>query len=394
MISTQNKYIQSKYIQSWIHSPVVDLVFIISPAFLITLIVILFRNSFDHTEALPLWAWIVFIVLVDVAHVYSSVFRTYFNPLEFKQNATLFTLIPFFAWLISVILYSLNDLLFWRVLAYIAVFHFVRQQYGFMALYSRKQPDEYKPFKLLDAALIYIATIYPIIFWHTHLPRNFNWFVEDDFLVGLPVLVERICLILYLLISVCYIVKEVYLSIKTKYFNIPKNLILLGTGLSWYVGIVLLNGDMAFTAINVVSHGIPYMALLWIYGRGISQQSDPLISEQAILQFRFPKLNLSYKFLFSIICIPVFLVFLWSFAYLEESLWDSLVWRENPTLFQAFYSLPLLKSKQFLAIIVPLLSLPQLTHYILDAFIWRLKPLNDKANNNWVNTLFYTSNTQ
>jgi hypothetical protein len=87
-------------------------------------------------------------------------------------------------------------------------------------------------------------------------------------------------------------------------------------------------------------------------------------------------------------------VFLWSFAYLEESLWDSLVWRENPTLFQAFYSLPLLKSKQFLAIIVPLLSLPQLTHYILDAFIWRLKPLNDKANNNWVNTLFYTSNNQ
>jgi hypothetical protein len=289
-----------------------DLAFIISPAFLITLIVILFRNLFDHTEALPLWAWIVFIVLVDVAHVYSSVFRTYFNPLEFKQNATLFTLMPFFAWLISVILYSLNDLLFWRVLAYIAVFHFVRQQYGFMALYSRKQPDEYKPFKLLDAALIYIATIYPIIFWHTHLPRNFNWFVENDFLVGLPVLVERICLIFYLLISVCYIVKEVYLSIKSKYFNIPKNLILLGTGLSWYVGIVWLNGDMAFTAINVVSHGIPYMALLWIYGRGISQQSDPLIS----------------------------------------------------------------------------------THYILDAFIWRLKPLNDKANNNWVNTLFYTSNTQ
>jgi hypothetical protein len=49
--------------------------------------------------------------------------------------------------------------------------------------------------------------------------------------------------------------------LKTSYFNIPKNLIIIGTLSSWFFGIVYFNNDLVFTLLNVVSHGIPYMAL-------------------------------------------------------------------------------------------------------------------------------------
>jgi hypothetical protein len=48
-----------------------------------------------------------------------------------------------------------------------------------------------------------------------------------------------------------------------------------------------------------------------------------------------------------------------------------MVWRERGEIFGLFAALPQLMSKEALAIIVPLLSLPQTTHYVLDGFIWK-----------------------
>ena len=51
---------------------------------------------------------------------------------------------------------------------------------------------------------------------------------------------------------------------KDKVFNIPKNMLIIGTFMSWYFGIVYYNNDLIFTLLNVISHGIPYMALIYI----------------------------------------------------------------------------------------------------------------------------------
>jgi hypothetical protein len=40
---------------------------------------------------------------------------------------------------------------------------------------------------------------------------------------------------------------------------------MVGTLISWYIGIVHYNNDLIFTFLNVVTHGIPYMALVWMY---------------------------------------------------------------------------------------------------------------------------------
>ncbi|MEO0336153.1 MAG: hypothetical protein AAF202_07155, partial [Pseudomonadota bacterium] len=62
-------------------------------------------------------------------------------------------------------------------------------------------------------------------------------------------------------------------------------------------------------------------------------------------------------------------------AYVEEGFWDAFVWREHETVFPAFQSLPFLTDEVLKSAAVALLILPQLTHYILDGFIWRVREL-------------------
>jgi hypothetical protein len=249
-------------------------------------------------------------------------------------------------------LYSLDDLIFWRALTYLAVFHFVRQQYGFMMIYARNEAES----KWLDKAAIYGATIVPLIYWHSH-KRDFNWFIEGDFFhLTLPYISE-IAIFAYGIILVFYGVREW----RRGYFNVPKNLLLLGTILSWGVGIMAFNNDIIFTATNVLAHGIPYLALTWLYGRN----QRAFQGERTSFVFPF------FARLFTPQMIVVYLLALWALAFLEEGLWDGLIWSDHKALFMGFDNLPLVENRDILVWLVPLLALPQATHYVLDAFIWR-----------------------
>ncbi len=347
---------------------------ILAPPFVAVTFVLLFREAFDHSSGVPLWAWVSLILCIDVAHVYSTLFRTYLNSDEFTERRFLFTAVPLACWLLGVFLYSIDPSVFWRALAYIAVFHFARQQYGFMMLYSRKETVEQRKHKWVDKSLIYLATGYPILYWHTHLPRNFHWFVDGDFFPGLPGFMERVGLAIYGVVATLYLVKEVGHYIRERAINLPKQVIVLGTAISWYVGIVAFNGDMAFTVTNVVSHGLPYIGLIWIFGRKQSLKSP----QQKVFG------SVSFARAFSVQMIPLFLGFLVLLAFLEEGLWDSFVWRDHQTFFSVFSHIPKIEDHATLTWLVPLLSLPQFTHYVLDGFIWRMR----EQNSSWQGVVF------
>lgn len=252
--------------QPWIGKPWIDTVFILLPPFLSLLVIVLLPELFQNNKDLPIAGWVILILLIDVAHVYSTLYRTYFDPHALKQQRSLLWTIPFLSFLVGVLVYSFNDALFWRILAYIAVYHFVRQQYGFMRVYSRKEKLP-KLFSYIDNITIYYATLYPIVYWHFSGPRNFDWFVEGDFVFLQMSGILSIATMLYFFMLVIYVSKEIFLLITTRAINLPKTAIITGTILSWYFGIVHFNGDMAFTLLNVVSHGIPYMALVWLHGK-------------------------------------------------------------------------------------------------------------------------------
>lgn len=357
----------------WLKSSKFDLTFIVLPPFFSILFVLFFSDLQSSDNSIPLWAWFVFVLGIDVSHVYSTLFRTYFNSNEFTENKTLFTLIPIGVWVTGVVLYTMSGPLFWRALAYVAVFHFIRQQYGFIRLYTRSDILSTRD-HWLSNLLVYLATAYPIIYWHCHQPRNFHWFMDGDFLPGLPLLLSKLVGSAYLIVIFVYLVNEVGRLSRGLPLNIPKNAIIIGTALSWYVGIVYFNDDMAFTVTNVVSHGIPYMALVWIYG---VNQKDRVNSP--LIFGRFP-----YQVFFSKFSLPLFFAVLFLFGYLEEGLWAGLVWREHLEVFGVFSWLPKVSSKDTLAWLVPLLTLPQATHYVIDGFIWKMKT----SDANWQRILF------
>lgn len=334
--------------QAWIHNAKTDLAFILSPPFVVLAFVLLFHKQLDTVQSqYSFVTWLFLIVFVDVAHVYSTLFKTYFVKEERQKRRLLYLGIPVLSLVLGIILYQFGDLIFWSALALVAVFHFVRQQYGFMRLYARFESKGFS--KTIDNLAIYSATIYPMLYWFC-TPRKFNWFVDSefswmlDFSSILPYLTW-----LYFAIIIIWIMKSVFVSIKSKFFNIPKNLLIVGTFLSWYFGIVYFNNDLIFTLLNVISHGIPYIALIYI--REIEQKNDTNLKSRLIFKSGFG--------------ILLFVLVILGFAFFEELIWENLVWEEHFAWFDAT------SFEGYYFVLIPLLVVPQLTHYLLDGFIWR-----------------------
>lgn len=332
----------------WLFSAPVDLsVFLGSAVVSILLLAIGWQLGILNQDS-PDWTWISAVLLIDVAHVWSTSFRVYFDAEEFKRRIWLYTLVPIFGYALGVALYSEGELVFWKALAIVAVFHFVRQQYGWVALYRRKLKETSNVTWWIDALAVYLATIYPLAFWMTRLPRNFEWFVPNDFF-SLPAFVEQILFPIYVLALIVYFGKSIYQYLTTGFLNIGKDIVVATTAICWYAGIVFFNSDYAFTVTNVIIHGVPYFALIYFYARQRRARGGKFYNA------------LSNNWI-------VFLATLWALAYVEELFWHRGVWHDKNWLFGANWDWQ--GAKTFL---VPLLAVPQLTHYVLDGFIWRRK---------------------
>lgn len=343
IVETQPRAAREKKL--WLFSPRVDLsVFLGSALASMALLWVGARAGVLDSDA-PDWTWVPAVLLVDVAHVYATAFRVYFDSEELKRRASLYLLAPLMAYALGVALYSESGGLFWRALAYLAVFHFVRQQYGWVAMYRARAGERGRAGWLIDSAAVYMATLYPLAYWHAHLPLKFWWFLPGDF-AHLPAWVERAALPVYCLALAAYAVRSVHAWVVGGAGNPGKDIVVITTAVCWYVGIVAFNSDYAFTVTNVVIHGVPYIALVWWYARQ-----------------RAPRAGKTYRRLARL---PVFLLTLWALAYAEELLWDRGVWHERAWLFGAGWDWSSLK-----VWLVPLLALPQATHYVLDGFVWR-----------------------
>ncbi|MEM9193693.1 MAG: hypothetical protein AAGF12_31245 [Myxococcota bacterium] len=302
-----------------------------------------------ETETTPLWVFLGCILAVDVAHVWSTAFRVYLDGEEVHRRRLLYLGAPLLVYAGGVALHSWSGHAFWRVLAYAAVFHFVRQQYGWVALYRRRARESHRIDRVLDAVTIYTATLYPVLWWHGHLPRRFSWFVQDDF-VALSAPLADALLPLYWLVLLLFVGRQFQLFATGAPVNHGKVLVVLTTWACWWVGIMAFDSDYAFTVTNVLIHGVPYLVLTYRYGRARGR-AIPGRTLATLLRGG----------------VPAFLGFVLLAAFVEELLWHRFVWHEYEGLFGEGWEL----SDAALRFLVPLLALPQATHYALDGFIWK-----------------------
>ncbi len=342
----------------WILSPLADLAIFAGPLALAGILIFALYGTEGPRAETPLWAFVLLVVGCDVAHVWSTAFRTYLDPEERARRPVLYTVVPLACFAAGAALHLVSRDLFWRVLAYLAAFHFVRQQVGWMAYAARRAGERDRFDFRLDRFAVYAATVYPLLWWHANLPRAFRWFVEGDFAVGLPAAVATVAGWLHAAILAAWVARQAWNLGAGRGINRTKWLVLSTTWLTWYGGIVLLDSDLAFTATNVLTHGVPYLAVVHRWGRA-----------------RWPDASTDTGRLFRPSGLALYCGLLAGAAFLEEWVWDRLVWHDHAAIFPG----PALSlSAIALSLVVPLLAVPQATHYVLDAFLWRTGKSNPR----------------
>lgn len=300
----------------------------------------------------PDWVWLGAVLAVDVAHVWSTLFRVYLDGTEVRRRPLLYVGAPAALYGLGVLLYAFGSAVFWTVVAYLAVFHFVRQQVGWVRLYHRRERTSgRREDRWLDELATYAATVWPLVWWHGHLPRSFHWMLDGDFVVGLSADVAAWTFPAYVGVLALWLLRQLVRWRSDAPPSPGKVLLVLTTAACWYVGIVALDGDFAFTVTNVLIHGVPYLVLTYRYGRARAEHEPRARTLRRVLGGG----------------VLAFLALVVLLAALEETLWDRYVWHDREHLFGSGGSL----ESFALALLVPALALPQLTHYLLDGFVWR-----------------------
>lgn len=332
----------------WLVSRRFDLSMFLAPALVALALVPLGRWIAPDGDT-PFPMWIVCVLLVDVAHVWATLYRTYLDTDALRRRPVLYLGAPIVAYAFGLALSSISVAAFWTGLAYLAVFHFVRQQYGWVALYNRKDDRLHRVDRWLDGATIYAATCFPIVWWHAHLDRRFHWFVPGDFAATFASeKLVRVLWPLYVGVFVVYVARQVVRLREGVPLRVGKHIVVATTAACWGVGIIATNSDWAFTVTNVLIHGVPYFGIVWVYGR---RESGRTLAARVLGAGVLPFYGV--------------LAFL---AFAEELTWDRLFWHsDHPIFFGPKVDL----SETAAMVLLPLLAVPQVTHYILDGFIWR-----------------------
>jgi hypothetical protein len=313
----------------------------------------------------PEWTWVTTVLLIDVAHVWGTAVLIYLDPVERRRRPLLHGLVPLGVLLLGTAVASESELMFWRILAYVAVWHFARQQVGFLRLYRGRVGEHDGLGRIIDEGTVYAVTLGPIVWWHAHLPTTLHrppadghmnnsppegvrihWFAEGDFLPGVPGVVGDAALVVAGALLLAYTARALSSASQRRQWG--KHLLVITTALVWFGGIVWWGNDLVFTVTNVVAHGLPYVVLVcWTARRrrlqGLSVSAVAKAGAVAIVGT------------------------LWAFAIVEELFWDRLVHHERAWLDW----LPAIDVGGWRPVVVALLSVPQVTHYVLDGVYWK-----------------------
>src|SRR6476660_2846633 len=143
----------------WIISARDDLVWLIgSVASSYLLLVLYVKGVLPLVPMVALWA-----ILVDGPHVFGTFSRTYFDRAERQNRARLLWGSLLFFAIGPVIVLAGAGFVFFFVAALWAYYHLVKQHYGFMVLYKKKNGDLARVDNVLDRLLLLFAFNYPFV---------------------------------------------------------------------------------------------------------------------------------------------------------------------------------------------------------------------------------------
>src|SRR5574338_1138888 len=141
----------------WIISALHDLVWFIGSVVSSYILLVLYVNGIvPLVPMVAAWA-----ILIDAPHVFGTLSRTYFDRAERHNRARLLWGSLLFFAVGPLMVLAGAGFLFFFVAALWAYYHLVKQHYGFMVLYKKKNGDLARVDNALDRLLLLFAFNYP-----------------------------------------------------------------------------------------------------------------------------------------------------------------------------------------------------------------------------------------
>jgi hypothetical protein len=247
----------------WIISARDDLVWFIGSV--IASYALLFLYLSGVVPLLPMvagWA-----ILIDAPHVFGTFSRTYFDRTERRNRPRLLWGSLLFFVVGPVLVLSGAGAVFFFVAALWAYYHLVKQHYGFMVLYKKKNGDLATIDNALDRLLLLFAFNYPFVAFIANDPQA---------MARVPVVLRGgVSTLATLLLAVTFILAFVWLArqgqrvISGQSLNLPKYLLLAAAiPMHWIVLLTPMpNKPIAIVAILTIYHNLQYQRLIWFHNQ-------------------------------------------------------------------------------------------------------------------------------
>src|SRR5215216_822125 len=217
---------------------------------------------------LPLFPMVAFwAILIDAPHVFGTFSRTYFDRTERKNRARLlWGSLLFFAIGPVMVLAGLGFAFFF-VAALWAYYHLVKQHYGFMVLYKKKNGDLDAADNFLDRAFLLSAFTYPFVYFVARDPEALRR-VPAWMHAWLGAL-ETVLLALVVLAGVAWLGRQIQRAFAGRPLDVPKYLLLAAAiPMHWVVLLTPMeHKPIAIVAILTVYHNLQYHRLVWFHNR-------------------------------------------------------------------------------------------------------------------------------
>lgn len=254
--------------QPWIHSWPGDFFCLHSFPIVFTILALLGWPPFNRGGELLLGQMLFAVLIIDWAHIFAQWHRIFSNPLEKTFTKSLYfgsyiLLIP----LVTVVLHFGYFQQIRTFLVYFVIFHFIKQSYGFIKIYSRIDGVKGDVESSVENLLIYLCMWTPAIYWHISFPKStFTWPV---FFIKHPAMEYLFfsLLFLYSVVFILYLRNEFLRWQEKGIFNIPKNVALASAAIGWGAVSLLSEHSVLIMFTVVLTHDLSYTFFVWFTGR-------------------------------------------------------------------------------------------------------------------------------
>ena len=214
-------------------------------------------------------------ILIDAPHVFGTLSRTYFDRSEWKTRRRLMlgSLLFFVIGPLMVLLGI--GLTFFFLAALWAYYHLVKQHYGFMVLYKKKNNDLAPLDNALDRLLLLFAFNYPFVAFIASDP-NAMARVPPMLRSGVNT-VTTLLLAGTIVVGGCWLIRQVQRAWLRESLNLPKYLLLAAAIPMHWVALLtpMPNKPIALVAILTIYHNLQYHRLIWFHNQKYMERGHP-----------------------------------------------------------------------------------------------------------------------